>query len=356
MNKEFSIYLDLVRFVAAMLVVVAHSYGQSITGGVLWQLSPFGKTAVIIFFVLSGYVIAFVTDTREKNIYSYGISRVSRIYSVVVPAVCFTYVCNYLGGEFVHIEFIEPWYHYDASLINYALSIPLLQNIWQLGLNPPNNGSMWSLTYELVYYILFAVFYFVPNKCFKILLFILVSCVAGPAIISLFPIWLAGYFLYKMHSRLDLKRENFSFLYLVIWIASIAAMVIGGPELVKNYQISNGFLNSRIIADYYEAICFSVHLFVTPTVIQPIKRYFIKYQKVIVTLGSLTFVLYLFHMPYVRLMSVLSPFSDKSSVFNVILVYAGVLLLAYIGTFWCDKLKVLMKSYCQALVPLRYKK
>jgi len=40
MNKEFSIYLDLVRFVAAMLVVVAHSNGQSITGEVLWQLAP----------------------------------------------------------------------------------------------------------------------------------------------------------------------------------------------------------------------------------------------------------------------------------------------------------------------------
>lgn len=67
MNKEMSLYLDLIRFVSAFLVFVYHSFGNGITGGFLWQIGGYGHTAVMVFFVLSGYVIAYVIVDKRKN-------------------------------------------------------------------------------------------------------------------------------------------------------------------------------------------------------------------------------------------------------------------------------------------------
>ena len=78
MKKEVSIYLDAVRFLAAFFVFLDHFALGRISGGFLWQLRPLGDEAVTVFFVLSGFVIAYVTDTREKTAPAYVVSRVAR--------------------------------------------------------------------------------------------------------------------------------------------------------------------------------------------------------------------------------------------------------------------------------------
>ena len=49
-----------------------------------------GNTAVCVFFVLSGFVMRYVTVTRVTTGRAYWIDRVSRMYSVVIPALLFT--------------------------------------------------------------------------------------------------------------------------------------------------------------------------------------------------------------------------------------------------------------------------
>ena len=62
MHKGFSLYLDVVRLGAAMLVLLHHySMKSEFSGGWLWQFRGFGGAAVIVFFVLSGLVIAYVS-------------------------------------------------------------------------------------------------------------------------------------------------------------------------------------------------------------------------------------------------------------------------------------------------------
>lgn len=67
MSISVSVFLDLARFGAALAVLFCHISGKRLTGGLLWQLGPYGSEAVTVFFVLSGYVIAYVAATREKN-------------------------------------------------------------------------------------------------------------------------------------------------------------------------------------------------------------------------------------------------------------------------------------------------
>jgi peptidoglycan/LPS O-acetylase OafA/YrhL len=81
MTKALSLYLDGLRFVAAFTVFLAHYSIQRISGGFFWPSFAYGHTAVLVFFVLSGFVIAWVTETREHGLEDYVLSRAARLAS-----------------------------------------------------------------------------------------------------------------------------------------------------------------------------------------------------------------------------------------------------------------------------------
>ena len=84
MSRAFSLYLDAVRFTAAMLVLFFHA-NVIYRPGIL--LTSLGHEAVVIFFVLSGFVIAYVADTRETDFRGFMVARGARIFSVAIPAI-----------------------------------------------------------------------------------------------------------------------------------------------------------------------------------------------------------------------------------------------------------------------------
>ncbi len=65
MTNALSFYLDGLRFGAAFTVFLAHYSVQRISGGFFWPWFAYGHTAVLVFFVLSGFVIAWVSETRS---------------------------------------------------------------------------------------------------------------------------------------------------------------------------------------------------------------------------------------------------------------------------------------------------
>ena len=65
LSRETSLYLDAVRFGAALVVLLGHFAQQDLSGGLFWQVAPFGGDAVIVFFVISGFVIAHATAVKE---------------------------------------------------------------------------------------------------------------------------------------------------------------------------------------------------------------------------------------------------------------------------------------------------
>src|SRR5258706_6339803 len=105
MKKEMSLYLDLIRFSAALMVFVEHFRERTKRGFYeFWtdhpflytHLNPYSQTAVIIFFVLSGFVIAHVLATRERTPLEFFASRFARLYSVILPALILVAGTNYL--------------------------------------------------------------------------------------------------------------------------------------------------------------------------------------------------------------------------------------------------------------------
>src|SRR5437763_5112247 len=111
MTNALSLYLDALRFSAAFTVFLSHYATGRISGGLFWQSADYGRSAVLFFFVLSGFVIAWVTEARERNLEDYTLSRMARLYSVVIPAFAVTAVLDCLGKAVDPRLYDPEWGH-----------------------------------------------------------------------------------------------------------------------------------------------------------------------------------------------------------------------------------------------------
>lgn len=147
-------WLDWVRFIAAAMVVVGHvrdrfvvAYGVLPEGqkgpltAIAYLLSRLGNEAVVVFFVLSGFLVAGRGCERllagSFSISDYAIDRVTRIYVPYVPALLVTWACALVVGT-------------PATLDMFLANLFGLQGV----LSPifGDNGPLWSLAYEIWFY------------------------------------------------------------------------------------------------------------------------------------------------------------------------------------------------------------
>ena len=193
MNQQFSVYLNLIRFLAALLVFLSHV--KIFTKGI-WQIAGLGHEAVVIFFVLSGFVISFVTFGKKEDCRSYVVNRLSRIYSVALPAIILTLFLYYLGhwinpDAFVRLDerLIDPFLTTLAALF-------FVNQSW-VGITVFSNMPYWSLGYEVLYYAFFGILVFTQGLKRSTLLLILLL-IMGPSIVLYLPIWFMGVVCYNM--------------------------------------------------------------------------------------------------------------------------------------------------------------
>ena len=117
MNKQTSLYLDLTRFIAAIIVFLWHFSYSKFTWDYLWTF--YWHTAVIFFFVLSGYVISYVSKYKHDNFLHFIKSRISRFYSVIILVIIITFVFDFI------------WYYINPSIYinDYTKFFKLLKTI-----------------------------------------------------------------------------------------------------------------------------------------------------------------------------------------------------------------------------------
>jgi len=149
MESKHNRNLDILRGIAALVVVGFHlisCYPKAFDSK--YELGPIvnynfpGHMSVLVFFILSGYVISVNTKrlTDRKSILDYIRKRLTRIVPIYLLAMLFTVAIT--------------WGRYDWRVI--------LSNL--LFVNVPfdnvmiENGPAWSLNYELIYYFVFIFF------------------------------------------------------------------------------------------------------------------------------------------------------------------------------------------------------
>ncbi len=224
MRRETSLYLDLARILAAVAVFIHNAKKESITSGFLSPLGQFGDEAVIIFFVISGIVIAYVTHQRENSAVSYALARLSRLWSVIIPAVILTIILDCIGPHIdpaVYDAFLLPlWRPEFASLWQAVAPIVFLNQIWLWPVGPGTNGPFWSIGYEAWYYIGFGLVIFLRGW---VRVFCLGAAVAlvGPSILSLAPLWILGVVIFHL-----LGRASSSKLAWAIWATTLLIIAV----------------------------------------------------------------------------------------------------------------------------------
>lgn len=133
--------LTFLRFLAASGVVVYHAGRR--TDSLAWGLPLWDQadTAVSFFFVLSGFILAYVYSTRGvRRAFVFYVARVARILPVYWIALLL--IASY------------ELYKSRLDLIELTLSIPLLQAWWP-GYSQVLNTPGWSLSVEFFFYLCF---------------------------------------------------------------------------------------------------------------------------------------------------------------------------------------------------------
>ena len=145
--------LDAIRGIAAVTVVCHHWWAISQFHPPPWIFRPLilGREAVILFFVLSGYVLSLpIWNNRQLPYPEYLIRRVFRIYMPFVFALALSALgCKIFYGTHLPLtSFYETTWQTPLTASLFAREL----------LMPPNsvlNGAIWSLRYEMEVSILF---------------------------------------------------------------------------------------------------------------------------------------------------------------------------------------------------------
>jgi len=190
-----SLYLELLRLLAATEVVLFHVNGFALLGGHRAAWNAFGHEAVVVFFVLSGFVIAFAAQTREHTPKAYAVSRLTRIYSVALPCLLATVVFDRIGLALVP-QLYNGLVTDGSALVRLVLGGLFLNESWALSAQMFSNTPYWSIAYEFWYYAIFAgLFYFRGWQ--RVALTALACLIAGYKVLLLFPIWALGWGIYR---------------------------------------------------------------------------------------------------------------------------------------------------------------
>ncbi len=170
MNKALSNFISLARWIAALAVLIGHAgvliqlsdimvgpHGPGVYAW--WFLASFSHQAVLVFFVISGFLIGGELLVRRRRtapfLRDYMLNRFSRIYIVLIPALAYGFLIDLVGRRIFPNSGIydAPFFEGVFNPLNILWSILQQQSIWapQAG----TNGPLWSLACEMWYYVTF---------------------------------------------------------------------------------------------------------------------------------------------------------------------------------------------------------
>jgi peptidoglycan/LPS O-acetylase OafA/YrhL len=285
MRKHYY-WLDLFRFAAALLVVIAHAKSVFIadfenldtsyqTNRIRFILSIFnqGHMAVLIFFVISGFLVGGKSIQKIINgafdYKSYAIDRFVRISLPLIGSLVLIFIVNLIIGD-------------NYSVVEYIGNLFSLQEI----LVRRVSGPLWSLPYEVWCYVLImGIGLFCRTQKVNINL-------GAIAILSVFIvytqlqpiylfIWLLGALCYFMDGRM--KKNN----YLII--ISVLTLIISDFLLKALFQYDE---HLRYFLELIFSISFAL-LLLQFLQITPTSKWSIKINNYGTHMASFSYTLYL---------------------------------------------------------------
>lgn len=304
--------LDGLRGVAAIMVVWFHIFEAYATSHLDQQINH-GYLAVDFFFILSGFVIGYAYDDRwgAMKTMDFIKRRIIRLHPIVVIGAVIGGIVFYFQGCSVwDVSKVTVLSLFVATFIN-ALLIPATPGteIRGLGEMYPLNGPSWSLFFEYIGNILYALFIRkFSTKALAILVFVAGCGLATFAIGGPYGDICAGFQLTGTEFSAGFLRLLFSFsagllLFRIFkpanvkgafWICSLSLMIlmavprIGGAE----HLWMNGV---------YDTICFAVFFPLLVYLGASGKTTDKTTTRICKFLGAISYPLYMVHYPFIYL-------------------------------------------------------
>ncbi|AGW90023.1 MULTISPECIES: acyltransferase family protein [Cupriavidus] len=313
--------LTSIRFLAALTVVLCHFSQIGLLAVPAWFVAAAdgGRPAVSLFFVLSGFVLAY--NYRDKlggnGVRAFYAARVARIWPVLLlsllPALAVTAWLLHAGDA----TLLREWYGLarpDLPMLAASLLCQVLAlTAWLpfAGLNQPWNGPAWSISCEAFFYALFpALLAWAAARGSLALLrwcallwllqgawIALVDAATPPSrsgfLIAQFPLthlfeFVLGVCAAQWHARMPLAaaaRHRFGIVLTGVSVAILAALAFSSP--------------GRWPAFYLQAPAFGALILGLALLQRPVLG--LLHRRWLVVLGEASFSLYLLHVPLGRL-------------------------------------------------------
>jgi peptidoglycan/LPS O-acetylase OafA/YrhL len=389
------LHLEAVRGLAALLVVLTHipaimPYFSFNSSYVIRLFSAWGTESVIIFFLLSGLVIHSSFERAPTSTGDFLANRAIRIYPILILSILLT-----VSIDRLHFNHAISYWHIIANIIPVSSIDATLSPLYFQA-----NPVIWSLSFEVFFYLVFAlggIYHRKINRLFIYIWFVIsLICIIAyyelkvegvvfylVQMTAYSDIWLIGFFVWDLKnnhnpaftmaifslmclpliSRLHLMRDTYDpFKYLLFAISSIPffiylcnlnRQIISGYKkntmflvLIPIYLIASAILikdttYATQVKEAYILLPFLSSLFYLKAVRRVIGK--IYYQGVLPVfsyLGKLSYAIYLIHFP-ILILTTLLPIS-----LGLKLIIAIIMLLS---------LSILLESYLQPFIKTHLK-
>lgn len=313
--KSSVIALNLMRGLAAVTVLLSHLRGDAfvdygalpasqhrVVVEVFFAATRLGREAVLVFFVLSGFLVGGQVLKRLQegrfNLEDYAMDRATRILIPLIPACLLTATID-------TFLFQQP-----PTLLRLIANMIGLNDVVANDL--PLNPVLWSLSYEIWFYILAGAFgYAIARGINGLSAAVLVVCVV------VFAIQDTRYLIFWLLGALVSTRSEVRF-KLPLALIGLTLTVLGSTLYqlaAASHSLSPVAYVPPIVAEYMMCMGVAITL---PFLVDPAVDGFLQpVQRLAAALAAFSYTLYLTHRPVDAALGLLFPKADVLSVRTV---------------------------------------
>ncbi|GET25963.1 acyltransferase [Prolixibacter sp. NT017] len=312
-SKSHYEILDGLRGVAAVMVVIFHFFETFSGGNHLKQIMNHGYLAVDFFFVLSGFVIGYAYDDRwgKMTLKDFFKRRLIRLHPMIVMGMIIGAIGFYFSASpilFPGIASVPVWKLLLVMFIGFTLlPVPPSLEIRGWGEMHPLDGPAWSLFFEYVANILYALFIRkFSKKALAVLVFLAGAALIHLAVTSPNGDVIGGWSVNPEQLRVGLTRLMYPFFaglllsriaqpgrikYAFLWASLLVIVALSFPRVGGSEHLwMNGLYDSLTIIFVFPLIVYiGASGKVTGKFATKITRF----------LGDLSYPLYITHYPLI---------------------------------------------------------
>lgn len=350
-SKNHFEILDGLRGLAAVIVVMFHILETFTGGDHSKQIINHGYLAVDFFFVLSGFVIGYAYDDRwgKMTLKGFFKRRLIRLHPMIIIGMIIGAITFYFQDSsfFPGIHTVPFWKMIVVLFIGFTL-IPVSKSLDIRGWTEmhPLNGPAWSLFFEYIANILYALFIRkFSNKLLAFCVFVFGIVLVHLAVTSPHGDVIGGWSLEPAQLRIGFTRLLYPFFaglllsrlvkpgkikHAGLWCSFLLIVVLAMPRIGSNEQVwINGIYDALTIIFIFPIIVYlGANGKISGNISTRINRF----------LGDISYPIYIIHYPFIYLFMAWVDKNNESSQMVVTLVGLCVLIASVVTAYLCVKL------------------